>query len=141
MHKAFYQERGNGEPSARLPARAGQARLEPCTLLEQVLQHGRGIGGPGLPALDGALKVLDASAALPDLFELPGQDLSPALPSQTRLLEIQLAHLHVILACRQETSQNYHLSAQHFPACYSGSTQQFSQLSEPITVSLRCESY
>lgn len=119
MHKAFYQEQGNGEPSARLPARAGQARLEACTLLEQVLQHGRGIGGPGLSALDGALKVLDASAALPDLFKLPGQDLGTALPSQPCLLKIQLAHLHVVLACRQETSQNYHLSTQHFPVCYS----------------------
>lgn len=80
-----------------LPVRA-RTRLEACGLLEQILQHGRGIGGPGLPALDGALKVLDASAALPDLFKLSGQDLSPTLPSQTRLLQIQLTHLHVILA-------------------------------------------
>lgn len=79
------------------PGRVG-AGLEPCGLLEQVLQHGRSIGGPGLPALNGALKVLDASTTLPDLFKLSGQDLSTTLASQTRLLEIQLTHLHVILA-------------------------------------------
>lgn len=80
-----------------LPVRV-RARLEPCGLLEQVLQHGCGVGGPGLPALDGALQVLDASTALPDLFKLSGQDLSTTLASQTCLLEIQLTHLHVVLA-------------------------------------------
>lgn len=122
LHKAFYREQGYGEPSDHLPACAARAGLGARGLLEQVLQHGRGIGGPGLPALDGALKVLDASTALPDLFKLSGQDLSTTLPSQTRLLEIQLTHLHVILACRQETSQNYHLFAQHFYECYSWNT-------------------
>lgn len=100
------------------PGRVG-AGLEPCGLLEQVLQHGRSIGGPGLPALNGALKVLDASTTLPDLFKLSGQDLSTTLASQTRLLEIQLTHLHVILACRRETPQHYHIFAQHFYECYS----------------------
>lgn len=80
-----------------LPVRV-RARLEPCGLLEQVLQHGCSVGGSGLPALDGALQVLDASTALPDLFKLSGQDLSTTLSSQTCLLEIQLTHLHVVLA-------------------------------------------
>jgi len=105
-------------PVTSLPVRV-RARLEPFGLLEQVLQHGCSVGGPGLPALDGALQVLDASTALPDLFKLSGQDLSTTLSSQTCLLEIQFTHLHVVLACRRETPQNYHIFAQHFYECYS----------------------
>lgn len=71
-------------------------------LLQQVLQHGCGVGGPRLSALDGALKVLDASAALPDFLELSRQNLGAALPSEARLLEVQLAHLHVILTSHEQ---------------------------------------
>jgi len=67
---------------------------------EQVLEHGGGEGGARLLALDGALQVLHAVAALPDLLKLPREDLGAALPGQARLLQAQLAHLHVVLTCR-----------------------------------------
>lgn len=66
--------------------------------LEHALQHGRGVGGSRLPVLDGAAEVLDPAAALPDLLELPGKDLGAPLPGQARLLQTQLAHLHVVLS-------------------------------------------
>lgn len=71
--------------------------------LEHALQHGCGVGGSRLPALDGAAEILDPAAALPDLLELPGEDLSSPLPRQTRLLQTQLTHLHVILSCKTKT--------------------------------------
>ena len=71
-------------------------------LLEHALQHGRGVGGARLPALDGAAEVLDPAAALPDLLELPGEDLGAPLPRQARLLQTQLAHLHVVFSCCTE---------------------------------------
>lgn len=54
--------------------------------LEHALQHGRGVGGPRLPALNGAAEILDPAAPLPDLLELPGEDFSSPLPRQARLL-------------------------------------------------------
>lgn len=66
--------------------------------LEETLKHGGGVRGAGLLVLDGFLQVLDPVAALPDLLELPGQDLGAPLPGQTRLLQAQLAHLHVVFA-------------------------------------------
>lgn len=66
--------------------------------LEETLKHGGGVRGAGLLALDGFLQVLDPVAALPDLLELPGQDLGAPLPGQTRLLQAQLTHLHVVFA-------------------------------------------
>lgn len=81
-------------------AGAGGRRARP--LLQQALQHGRGVRGPRLSALDGALEVLDAPAALPNFLKLSRQNLSPALPSQARLFEIQLTHLHVILTSHKK---------------------------------------
>lgn len=72
--------------------------LPPLLSLEETLKHGGGMRGPRLLVLDGLLEVLDAVAALPDLLELPGQDLCAPLPGQTRLLQTQLAHLHVVFA-------------------------------------------
>ncbi|KAF3844926.1 hypothetical protein F7725_008089, partial [Dissostichus mawsoni] len=43
--------------------------------------------------------VLNPIAALPDFFKLPGQDLRAPLPGQTRLLQTQLTHLHVVFPC------------------------------------------
>lgn len=65
--------------------------------LELALQHGGGVGGPRLAALDGGAEVLHAAAALPDLLKLTRENLSPTLPGQTRLLQAQLTHLHVVL--------------------------------------------
>lgn len=48
--------------------------------LEHALQHRRGVGGPGLPGLDGVAEVLDAAAAFPDLLELTREDLGAAFP-------------------------------------------------------------
>lgn len=90
---------------AFVPLLAARRRRRPPSL-EHVLQHGGGVGGPRLPALDGAAQVLDAAAALPDLLELARQDLSPPLPGQTGLLQTQLAHLHVVLSCNQH-SESY----------------------------------
>ena len=67
-------------------------------LLEQTLQHGRGVRGPGLFVLYGLFKVLDAVAAFPDLLKLTRQDLRPPLPGQAGLLQTQLTHLHVVFA-------------------------------------------
>lgn len=55
-------------------------------LFQQALQHGSGVCGSGLSALDGVSEVLNSSAALPDLLILAGQNLSAALPCQTRLV-------------------------------------------------------
>lgn len=66
--------------------------------LEETLKHGGGVRGAGLLVLDGFLQVLDPVAALPDLLELPGQDLGAPLAGQTRLLQAQLTHLHVVFA-------------------------------------------
>lgn len=55
-------------------------------LLQEALQHGGGVGGPGLAGLDGAAQVLDPPAALPDLLKLPRQDLRPPLPGQASFL-------------------------------------------------------
>lgn len=71
--------------------------IHEASSLEEILKHGRGVGGPRLLALDGAAQVLDAAAALPDLLKLPGQDLGTPLPGQARLLQTELTHLHVIL--------------------------------------------
>lgn len=76
-------------------------------LLQQILQHGRGVRGPSLSALNCTLQVLDSSAAFPDFFELSWQNLSTTLPSQACLLKVQLAHLHVILTCTGETAEDY----------------------------------
>lgn len=73
--------------------------------LEHALQHGRGVGGPRLPALDGAAEILDPAATLPDLLELPGKDFRPPLPRQARLLQAQLAHLHVVLSWNERRIQ------------------------------------
>lgn len=70
--------------------------------LEHALQHGCGVGGPRLPALDGAAEVLDPAAAFPDLLKLPGEDLGAPLPREARLLQAQLAHLHVVLSCEKK---------------------------------------
>lgn len=70
----------------------------PRVSFQQALQHGRGVGGARLPVLDGAAEVLDAAAALPDLLELSREYLSAPLPGQARLLQAQLAHLHVVFA-------------------------------------------
>lgn len=70
--------------------------LPPLLSLEETLKHGGGVRGPRLLVLDGLLEVLNAVAALPDLLKLPGQDLGAPLPGQTRLLQTQLAHLHVV---------------------------------------------
>lgn len=72
--------------------------MPPRLSLEEALKHGGGVRGPRLLVLDGLLQVLDAVAALPDLLKLPGQDLSAPLAGQTRLLQAQLAHLHVVFA-------------------------------------------
>lgn len=66
--------------------------------LEETLKHGGGVRGPGLLVLDGFLQVLDSLTALPDFLELPGEDLGTPLPGQTRLLQTQLAHLHVVFS-------------------------------------------
>ena len=71
-------------------------------LLEEALQHGCSVGGPGLVALDGAAQVLDPPTAVPDVLKLPGQDLRPPLPGQARLLQAQFTHLHVIFPCTQQ---------------------------------------
>lgn len=82
----------------RCPFVCSEEPPPPPPSLEHVLQHGRGVGGSRLPALDGAAEVLNPAAALPDLLELPGEDLGPPLPRQARLLQAQLAHLHVVLS-------------------------------------------
>lgn len=69
-------------------------------LFQQALQHGSGVCGSGLSALDGVSEVLNSSAALPDLLILAGQNLSAALPCQTRLVQTQLTHLHIIFTCK-----------------------------------------
>lgn len=71
-------------------------------LFQQALQHGSGVCGSGLSALDGVSEVLNSSAALPDLLKLAGQNLSAALPRQTGLLQTQLAHLHIIFTCQHK---------------------------------------
>lgn len=48
--------------------------------LKHALQHGRGIGGSGLSALDGAAEILDTPTALPDFLKLPRKDLRSSLP-------------------------------------------------------------
>lgn len=78
------------------PFVSGQKPRTPS--LEHALQHGRGVGGPRLPALYGAAEILDPAATLPNLLELPGEDLGSPLPRQARLLQAQLAHLHVVLS-------------------------------------------
>lgn len=69
-----------------------------CALvsLEETLKHGGGVCGASLLVLDGFLEVLNSITALPDLLKLPGEDLRPPLPGQTRLLQAQLTHLHIV---------------------------------------------
>lgn len=75
------------------------ACLASLVSLEQTLKHGGGMRGASLLVLDGFLEVLNSVTALPDLFKLPGEDLCAPLPGQTRFLQTQLTHLHIVFPC------------------------------------------